>query len=463
MPPKNKGASKKAAKARTPTLIDGLTKEELSKEQLKEHIVRLREELDREREERNYFQLERDRIHTFWDCTEREGQEVMAQLKNMDQATEEDEWRHQVEIKVYKQKMKHLLCEHQNTISEFKAFDSLSTDARQKEQAKLEIKLHKEMTATMADMLVSNENLVKELKLKHHEEIAETRDRFEKQLTDIQATNEEKMEFLSKELEEKRKNELSEREDHWNRHIAGLIEDQNNALKAVNECVSDIPQVLDNCDSLKAQIKEMKMQLKKKKDLIPVTQDNKHLAEYLSKVKEEIAEKEKKIYRIKKINSDTHQKLKEAQLSDLKKNHEAMKQKFNKLQLERDELYKTFPEIIEREQHRAGLKSALLETKLKSMTDHLEKTQAQLLSVLSASNMDQTALCELTKNIEESLDSSNNAIKDSEFKKAKISKAREDLMLLYETKLRALGVPVEETVGISLARKCPGQTENESK
>lgn len=68
--------------------------------QLKEHITRLREELDREREERNYFQLERDRIHTFWDCTERELQEARAELKNMEKAIEEDEWRHQVEIKV---------------------------------------------------------------------------------------------------------------------------------------------------------------------------------------------------------------------------------------------------------------------------------------------------------------------------------------------------------------------------
>lgn len=69
--------------------------------------------------------------------------------------------------------------------------------------------------------------------------------------SDIQSTNEERLELLCKELEEKRKNELSEREDHWNRHIAGLIDEHNSALKAVNDCVSDIPQVLENSDSLK--------------------------------------------------------------------------------------------------------------------------------------------------------------------------------------------------------------------
>ena len=68
--------------------------------QLEEHIVRLREELDREREERNYFQLERDKIHTFWEITERQLEEAKAECKNLDKEIEDDEGCHQVEIKV---------------------------------------------------------------------------------------------------------------------------------------------------------------------------------------------------------------------------------------------------------------------------------------------------------------------------------------------------------------------------
>lgn len=93
----------------------------MSKEQLEEHIVRLREELDREREERNYFQLERDKVNTFWEITKRQLEERKAELRNKDREMEEAEERHQVEIKVYKQKVKHLLYEHQNNIAELKA------------------------------------------------------------------------------------------------------------------------------------------------------------------------------------------------------------------------------------------------------------------------------------------------------------------------------------------------------
>lgn len=65
-----------------------------------EHIVILREQLDREREERNYFQLERDKIHSLWDVTKKQLKEVVAQLRNEEKKIEEDEGRHLVEIKV---------------------------------------------------------------------------------------------------------------------------------------------------------------------------------------------------------------------------------------------------------------------------------------------------------------------------------------------------------------------------
>lgn len=62
--------------------------------------MRLREELDREREERNYFQLERDKIHTFWEITRRQLEDKKSELRNKDREMEEAEERHQVEIKV---------------------------------------------------------------------------------------------------------------------------------------------------------------------------------------------------------------------------------------------------------------------------------------------------------------------------------------------------------------------------
>ena len=77
-------------------------------------------------------------MNTFWDITKRQLEETKAVVRNKDREIEDAEERHQVEIKVrniasrmhrivahllfkvYKQKVKHLLCEHQNNITELK-------------------------------------------------------------------------------------------------------------------------------------------------------------------------------------------------------------------------------------------------------------------------------------------------------------------------------------------------------
>lgn len=68
--------------------------------QIEDHVVRLREVLDREREERNYFQLERDKIQSFREVTDRKHSEVKAELKNLEKAIEDDQAHHLVGIKV---------------------------------------------------------------------------------------------------------------------------------------------------------------------------------------------------------------------------------------------------------------------------------------------------------------------------------------------------------------------------
>lgn len=58
------------------------------------------EELNREREESNYFQQRRDKNNTFQEIAERQLDEVKAEQKSVEKDMEEDESRHQVDIKV---------------------------------------------------------------------------------------------------------------------------------------------------------------------------------------------------------------------------------------------------------------------------------------------------------------------------------------------------------------------------
>lgn len=53
----------------TGAVIDGVDTSAMTREQLEAFALRLKNELEREREERNFFQLERDKLRTFWEIT----------------------------------------------------------------------------------------------------------------------------------------------------------------------------------------------------------------------------------------------------------------------------------------------------------------------------------------------------------------------------------------------------------
>ena len=70
------------------------------------------------------------------------------------------------------------------------------------------------------------------------------------------------------------------------------------------------------------------------------------------------------------------------------------------LQRERDELYAKFVKAIHEVQQKSSFKNLLLEKKLGALADTLEKKEAQLNEVLSASNLDPTALTVVTRKLE---------------------------------------------------------------
>ncbi|XP_077060481.1 dynein regulatory complex subunit 4 isoform X3 [Siphateles boraxobius] len=410
MPPKKK--SNKSPKGRTPTVVDGLSTEEMSKEQLEEHIVRLREELDREREERNYFQLERDKIHTFWEITKRHLEENKCELRNRERDLEEAEERHQVEIKVYKQKVKHLLYEQQNMLSEVKAESVVSTKQLQKENAVLQHHLQKDMRNLKVDLKeqeLSSENMLKSIHLKHAEEITDLRTDFARQVREIGSKYEKRMQKLGQEEELRHKTEIHEIEERKNSHINMLMKNHEKAFKDIRNYFNDI--VYKNLDIITS-LKRTRARLK----------------------------------------------ILERELKELKWEHEVLVQRFTKVQSERDELYRKFTKAILEVQQKSGFKNLLLERKLSTLNDTLEKKEAQLSEVLSVSNLDPTTLGVVTHKLEEVLESKNHTITDLQYEVARVCKAYNDLLKTSEAKLRAFGIPVEELGFKPLESSVAGQS-----
>ncbi|XP_007468522.1 PREDICTED: growth arrest-specific protein 8 [Lipotes vexillifer] len=440
----------------------------MSKEQVVEHIGRIREELDRERVERSYFQLERDRIHTFWEMTRRQLEEKTAELRNRGREMEEAEERHQAEVKVYKQKVKHLLYEHQNSLMEMKAEGTVVMKLAQEERRAQEGAMCRDMRALqvkLKEQELAGELVVKNLRLKHAEEITKMRKDFERQVREIEAKYNKKIRMLRDELDLRRKTEIHEVEERRNGQISALMRRHEEAFADLRNYYNEITlSSLALINSLKEQMEAVrKKERHLEKEMLEVSAQNRRLADPLQKARDEMSEMRKLLggyERDKQMLLCTKARLKvtEKELKSLQWEHEVLEQRFIQVQQERDGLYGKFTAAILEVQQKVGLRNLVLERKVQALAAAVEEEETQFREVPAASNLDPAALTLVSRKLEDVLESKNSTIKDLQYELARVCKAHNDLLRTYEAKLLAFGVPLDNVGFKPLETSVIGQT-----
>ncbi|KAF4101573.1 hypothetical protein G5714_018005 [Onychostoma macrolepis] len=356
-------------------------------------------------------------------------------------------------------------------LSELKAESVVSTKLLQKEHADLEDQLRKDMCCLKVDVKeqeLSSENVIKNLHLKHDEEMTVLRNDFARQVREIESKYKKRMQKLRQEEQLRRKTEIHEIEERKNSHINMLMMNHEKAFRDIRNYFSDIVyKNLDIITSLKEELKEMKRKEEKRnKEMAEVLEENKDLRESPQKAKEEVAELQKRLANYEKDRSALARtrarlKISESEMKELKWVHEVLEQRFTKVQLERDELYMKFTKVIQEVQQKSGFKNLLLECKLSALNDTLKKKEAQLSEVLSASNLDPSTLNMVTHKLEEVLESKNHTIRDLQYEVARVCKAHNDLLKTSVAKLQAFGIPVEE-LGFKPLESSSGQSLGQS-
>jgi growth arrest-specific protein 8 len=86
----------------------------------------------------------------------------------------------------------------------------------------------------------------------------------------------------------------------------------------------------------------------------------------------------------------------------------------------------------------------ILEKKVVSLKDNLEKRELQVAEILKSTDLDPVALSNLSNKIEVILTSKNDQIKHLQYELAKISKSHNDMLKVYEAKLQEYSIPPEE-------------------
>ncbi|KAJ3099130.1 Dynein regulatory complex subunit 4 [Phlyctochytrium planicorne] len=452
-PSKSAGKGKPASPSKKEKGADGADGAK-TKEDYEAEIKRLNEELNTEREERNYFQLERDKVMSFWEITKSELKDSKSELLNKDRELEELEEKHQVEIKVYKQKVKHLLYEYQNNIAHLQADSERALQLDQEDHIGREQQLKRDKRALkleLKELELAHEDIVKNINQKHDQEISKLRADFERRAKELHQKYEKKMKLIRDELELKRKNEIHEIEERKNGQINALMKNHDKAFTEIKNYYNDI--TLNNLaliNSLKEQVEEMKKKEERNEKLMAdITSENKRLSEPLQAALAECDSLKRELQHYEKDkmslqNSKARLKVLEEKHKDLLWEHEVLEQRFAQVEKERSELYENFVDRIIGVQQKAGFKNLILEKKMESLKETLEKKDLQLNEILKATNLDPAALSNLTRRLEEVLEGKNHQIKELQYDLAKVTKAHNDMIRVYEAKLTEFNIPVEE-------------------
>merc|ERR1711881_623341 len=108
-----KRGKKKKGKKKGNAVLDP-DSDEAKRQKLLEMAKNLQRQCQQEAQDFNKFQQQRDQINYFWIVEKKSLEDKKTDRRNKERELQDLEEKHQVEIKVYKQSVKHLLFEHQD-------------------------------------------------------------------------------------------------------------------------------------------------------------------------------------------------------------------------------------------------------------------------------------------------------------------------------------------------------------
>ncbi|EDW86193.1 uncharacterized protein Dwil_GK16729 [Drosophila willistoni] len=452
MPPKGK-KGKKGKKM--PVLIDGVDTSSMTRDQLEAFALRLKAEMDREREERNYFQLERDKIRTFWEITRQQLDEARYELQQKDKEIEATQDLADVDTKHVMQQMKHLQFENHNKLGEVRAEAMTQLKLAQEHHVLQEQELQRDkrqLRRMLRERAEMNEMQLRQMEAHFNEKLLEQQLGFEQERKDNEMLHEEKMMEQKSKMDLFYNTQMFEVEERKNQQIKDLQDHHDLAFNDMKNYYNDI--TLNNLaliGSMKEQLEHLRKQAERSDRVASETQqENRRLKEPLDHANIQLNEMRRKLEfyerdkqqlsRLKTRNVHLEKKVK-----GLTWEAETLILRNDALVSEREGLKERFNEVIVELQQKTGLKNVLLERKIAALMREDEKRTIIMQETIAtcAPNMAEK-LNSLDERVGDIIDQKNQIIIDLRYEVAKARKAHDDLLETYECKLKQYGVPADE-------------------
>jgi hypothetical protein len=455
---KGKAAKKKATKGKgraNRAVLDDLKAKILDHTkqttQLNQRIQELEAGDDKANKEIEFYQLEHNELMREYQIAQQEVQDLETIVANKEREIEEIREVSAAELKVYQRKVKHLMAANQNEFSQAYLKNErqifLERQRQQLEAADPE-RIANALRSDSNNLQLENETLMTNHRMKQDRLFTELREEYERQADARRADHEQRVRAMRAQLEDQRLRETSELEQRKNEQIKQLQANNAKAFDRIQHYFSGITHNnLDVIRQHKNRISEKKGQMNAiRKTVDDLNAQRRKLEIPLNELiaENERLSKEIEVYKQDKRDLARNKaiiRVKEDELRDLQLAQEVMEQRFEQLEQERNALYDQFESSIHDVRQKTEFRAYVLEQKVKRLHEELEQRELQLQEVMQKAGLDAT---EISAKIDDVIAVKNAKINQLEVDLAKVQRAHNDILNVYEQKMLKFGIPKEE-------------------
>eukprot|EP00472_Partenskyella_glossopodia_P008329 CAMPEP_0197539952 /NCGR_PEP_ID=MMETSP1318-20131121/64296_1 /TAXON_ID=552666 /ORGANISM="Partenskyella glossopodia, Strain RCC365" /LENGTH=461 /DNA_ID=CAMNT_0043098807 /DNA_START=108 /DNA_END=1493 /DNA_ORIENTATION=+ len=451
---KKKSKSKKTKKK-------GVTEKDLREQKAKQLLEQKQKELyecmlelNHEEALVNEYLLQKQRLNNFWELSKKRRQN----LKRDERATYRKmlnlEEKQRFEMKIYKEKIKHLLHEQQAVVVDEKIDAQRRLKLEQNKQRNANHIENQNMRMVKVAKKTSEfnvHNFLNRQQLEHQKKVMELREEFEHKQNELIRHNRQTMDRLRKQKEAEMELDIEKFSSIKDRYIKNLMAKHQKKFEEIRDYYKDI--TLSNLDKIKthkdqvAEMKQIEQQLAK--EVTAITNANKKLSlplrmnrkltlnlrteyEWYKKDKVELAESLKTVHGL------------EAKIKDAQWEHEVLQQKLIEVERKRDSIKSKLTKTVEDVQQKVGFKHLLLNKKIQTIDSDIDTTNAALREVINTTNLPPEVVGNLKFTIEDVIQKKSQQIEEEQDKRVRIRKQYYDTIRTYEAILKKYHIPLEE-------------------
>jgi growth arrest-specific protein 8 len=376
--------------------------------------------------------------------------EVEMAISAKDREMELLEDNHRVELRVYQQKVKHLEFEHKNNIKGIVRDGTGFLETEQEQHATRErdlLKFKEQLKFDQMELEIVNASKIADIRQQHEKQQTKLRSQFDEGLGELTTRYESRLKSLEFDLELRRRVEIHEVEERKNQHINDLVRNHKKAFSQMklyyNEITRGNLQLISN---LQKQTEELKTRAtSNKRMLLEYAQENQNLSKPLAKVSAEIADLQGQL----KERTKDHMALRNAmsrlnavkkKSTQLRESQIQLEEDYKVVEKERDSLYNTFEESIQRVRQQSEFHNEALEQRLRQAEETVDKAAFQIEEIIRAANLDGNEMARVMMSINQMLTAKNEALRDVTFLVAKLKKNFNDALSTYSAKFKELGI-----------------------